>query len=236
MLPSAAAAAPRQDSCSALPAGNAGLLSPSSVAFPAFHRGLRHSGRSRGFGKGSSPAAGHKVSGRRGSGPRAAAGSGGLAFPKSGSFSSCGGIPATPERSTALLEAVFQVERFLALNVPAPGQGHDGTGWEGASSAAAPAAPRQLTPGPCEEQPRVFLGPVQLLELAAQQRQPGTERPRTACSGTGGSGSTSTGGTGTEMGFGPREAPGRCVQHLSKGAAPSPLLSTMGLGGSFWGL
>lgn len=61
--------------------------------------------------------------------------------------------------------------------------------------------------------------------------QQGTEHPHTACSRTGGSGSSSTGGTGTEMGFGSHEAPGRCAQHLSKGAASSPLVGRMGLGG-----
>lgn len=73
--------------------------------------------------------------------------------------------------------------------------------------------------------------PASGADSSADQR--GTERPHTACSRTGDSGSSSTGGTGTEMGFGPREAPGRCAQHLSKGAASSPLLGRMGLGGSF---
>lgn len=78
----------------------------------------------------------------------------------------------------------------------------------------------------------MFSGLVQLLEPAAQQISGELSVP-TPLQQDRRLGQLQHWGTGTEMGFGPREAPGRCAQHLSKGAASSPLQGRMGLGSSF---
>lgn len=74
----------------------------------------------------------------------------------------------------------------------------------------------------------MFLGPVQLLELTAQQISGELSIPTLPAAGLEARAAPAPGAQAQKWSH---EAPGRCAQHLSKGAASSPLVGRMGLGG-----